>query len=264
MTHPRGAVAALVAAAEARTDRVTAERALALYEQGEVLFVDVREGDELVTAGVIPGAQHAARGELELRVDPDSDEHDPAITSGRPLILVSSAGRRAALAAATLVDLGMQDVAWLDGGLVAWFEAGGPLLKPTTTPEPAKVTGVGGVFLSAADPVALRAWYRDRLGFPARIGPSVAEGSHVFPWRDALDPEVSGQTVWAIFPADSPHIGDAGFMINYRVDDLDRLLERLAGWGVEVLDGPQDHDNGRFAWIADPEGHRIELWQPAD
>jgi predicted enzyme related to lactoylglutathione lyase len=112
------------------------------------------------------------------------------------------------------------------------------------------VTGVGGVFLRARDPEALRAWYRDRLGIPAdRVLRSTA--------GDA--------TVWGAFPADTDYFGPGAqaVMINYRVAELDALLARLRDAGVPVDAHIVEEDAGRFGWCTDPEGNRVELWEPA-
>ena len=116
------------------------------------------------------------------------------------------------------------------------------------------VTGIGGVFFKAEDPKALLAWYAEHLGVPVD-----AEGYVVFRWAE------EGTTTWAPFPADTKYFGEAGarFMINYRVEDLDATLTRLREEGVEVDAETAEHEYGRFGWAHDPEGNRIELWQPA-
>lgn len=124
----------------------------------------------------------------------------------------------------------------------------------------AKVTGIGGIFFKAADPGQLARWYRERLGVP--VGEGLAAD---FPWRSADDPDRPGRTVWSLFPADSDYLGsdERRFMVNYRVDDLNELLAELRAAGVEVDDRVEEYEYGRFAWITDPEGNRIELWEPA-
>ena len=120
------------------------------------------------------------------------------------------------------------------------------------------VTGIGGVFFKARDAAALRDWYRDHLGLEP--GP---EGVH-FRWRTLDDPERVGRTVWGVFPHDTDYFGesDQRFMLNYRVADLDRVLAELARGGVHPVKPTEDYPYGRFAWIEDPEGRRIELWEP--
>lgn len=122
----------------------------------------------------------------------------------------------------------------------------------------ARVTGIGGVFLRSKDPKALAKWYADALGCP------VSEWGHIdFKWSDEV-PAGTGTTVWNAFPADTKYFGGSGqsFMLNLRVDDLDGLLEKLKGLGTWIDEKREDHDYGRFAWINDPEGNRVELWQP--
>ena len=90
-------------------------------------------------------------------------------------------------------------------------------------------------------------------------------GYSVFEWRDRGDPSRVGSTVWSLFEKDTTYFGpgDPAFMLNYRVDDLDALLAKLNAEGVEIANERHQDENGRFAWITDPEGHRIELWEPA-
>ena len=123
--------------------------------------------------------------------------------------------------------------------------------------EPAgRITGIGGVFFKAKDPKVLAAWYRDVLGLPLE-----AWGGAALRY-DA--PQHPPAVVWNAFPASTkyfaPSTGD--FMINYAVDDMDALLARLRAKGVEILKQDDSDENGRFAWILDPEGNKIELWQP--
>jgi predicted enzyme related to lactoylglutathione lyase len=124
----------------------------------------------------------------------------------------------------------------------------------------AKVTGIGGVFFKAKDPEALYAWYERHMGLKGKPGEDV-----IFRWPDPATGK-GGMTIFAIFPKDTTYFGPgpAGFMINFRVDDLDGLLETLRAEGVEIDPKREDYDYGRFAWITDPEGNRIELWQPPE
>jgi len=120
-----------------------------------------------------------------------------------------------------------------------------------------KVTGIGGVFFRARDPARMSSWYQEQLG----IG--VEAGHSDFLWREHDQPEQVGRTVWSIFPAETEYFGPArpAFMINYRVASLDRMLDQLRRNGITV-EKVEDYDYGRFAWITDPEGNRIELWEP--
>jgi predicted enzyme related to lactoylglutathione lyase len=122
----------------------------------------------------------------------------------------------------------------------------------------ARVTGIGGVFLRASDPKALAQWYADHLGIT--LSPW---GGAKFKWSDEVPPK-TGVTAWSLFPADTQYFGEGQqqAMINYRVDDLDALLEKLSAAGVTIDPKRDDGDFGRFAWITDPEGNRLELWQP--
>jgi len=124
-----------------------------------------------------------------------------------------------------------------------------------------RVTGIGGVFFKANNPKALTDWYRRHLGVPVD-----ADGSVVFPWWEEADRERPGKTVWSAFPRDTKYFepSTAPFMINYRVRDLDRLLEELRREGVEVDPRIEEGEYGRFAWVMDPEGNRIELWEPPE
>ena len=119
----------------------------------------------------------------------------------------------------------------------------------------ARITGIGGVFFRSADPAATIAWYRDHLGIEPEVDHPCAE----LRWSDG------GSTVWAPFPADTGYFGDAGqpFMVDYRVDDLAGVLDRLRAAGVDVDDRVEELPNGSFGWAIDCDGRRIELWQPA-
>ena len=122
-----------------------------------------------------------------------------------------------------------------------------------------RVTGIGGVFLTAKDPVALRAWYKEHLGIDVQ-----AWGGAVFPWTDALKDPTQGKTAWNLSAAESKPFapGTAPFMINYRVEDLDALLQVLREEGCEVLEKGIDSEYGKFGWVLDPEGNKVELWEP--
>lgn len=123
----------------------------------------------------------------------------------------------------------------------------------------AKITGIGGVFLkSRGDGKALAAWYQQHLGLPLEDF-----GGAVLRWPDDKADD-GGLTVWHAADRDSQWFSpsDAPFMINYRVDDLDGMLAQLREAGVAVVGGPESHENGKFAWIMDPDGNKVELWQP--
>ena len=120
-----------------------------------------------------------------------------------------------------------------------------------------RVTGIGGIFFKARDPAALGAWYRDHLGL------DVTEwGGTVFDWGgDGSEP---GMTIWSPFAADTDYMapGTAPFMVNFRVADLEALLAALKAEGCNVVDSTETSGHGKFGWVIDPEGNKVELWQP--
>jgi len=123
--------------------------------------------------------------------------------------------------------------------------------------EPAgRITGIGGVFFKAKDPKALAAWYRDVLGMPVQ------------PWGGAaLHYDAQNHptaAAWSAFAASSNYFAPstAPFMVNYTVDDMDAIVARLKARNVEILKRDDSDDNGRFAWLVDPEGNKVELWEP--
>ena len=121
-----------------------------------------------------------------------------------------------------------------------------------------RVTGLGGIFFKAKDPKSMAQWYTRHLGL------DIENSMVLFSWRGGTEGKVEGHTVWSIFPADTKYFGDDGasFMVNYRVKDLDAVLASLQREGVSIVPERQDSEHGRFAWITDPEGNRIELWEP--
>ncbi len=123
----------------------------------------------------------------------------------------------------------------------------------------AKVTGIGGVFFkSTNDHKRLAAWYSQNLGI--RLEPW---GGAILRWTDDTS-EDRGLTVWHVAEKNTEWFNpsQSSFMINYRVDDMAGLLAHLRQNGVEILKGPESHENGKFAWIVDPDGNKVELWQP--
>lgn len=122
-----------------------------------------------------------------------------------------------------------------------------------------RVTGIGGVFFNAKDPVALRAWYQRHLGIDVQEW-----GGAVFTWADGNGNPVQGSTTWSIGAADNNYFAPSTspFMVNYRVDDLAALLQALRDEGCQVLEKTEDSEYGKFGWVMDPEGHKVELWQP--
>jgi predicted enzyme related to lactoylglutathione lyase len=122
-----------------------------------------------------------------------------------------------------------------------------------------RVTGIGGVFFRSKDPTATNAWYKEHLGVP--VG---EDGNTSFSWRDDEQPQRRGMTVWAPFAADTDYFGNPSqqCMINYCVENLDALLEELQREGVEIVRQREESEYGKFAWIVDPDGNRVELWEP--
>jgi predicted enzyme related to lactoylglutathione lyase len=117
-----------------------------------------------------------------------------------------------------------------------------------------KAVGVGGVFLKAKDPKGLQKWYHEHLGVPlSEHGYTSFEG-----------PEAQGTTVFSFFPVDTKYFGEGEqpAMVNFRVDALDEVLARLAVAGAQIDPKQEDYGFGRFAWFWDPEGNRVELWEP--
>jgi predicted enzyme related to lactoylglutathione lyase len=120
------------------------------------------------------------------------------------------------------------------------------------------VTGIGGVFFKANDAASLREWYRKHLGIDVQ-----SWGGAALRWPD--DPGAAdGVTAWSIFDSQSKHFqpSTASFMLNYRVADLHALLDALRAEGCAVEDKVDESDFGKFGWVMDPEGNRVELWEP--
>ena len=123
----------------------------------------------------------------------------------------------------------------------------------------ARVTGIGGVFFrSTGDSAALAAWYQKHLGLPLE-----KFGGAILRWPDDTA-EDRGLTVWSVAANDikwfSP--STSSFMIKYRVANLGEHFEQLRDWGFKNIQGPESHENGKFAWIMDPDGNKVELWEP--
>lgn len=124
-----------------------------------------------------------------------------------------------------------------------------------------RVTGIGGIFFKARDPAALGAWYKRHLGIDVQ-----AWGGAAFRWEDEDGKPMAGTTAWNINASDSDYFAPSksSFMVNYRVADLNSLLAALRAEGCEVLDKTDDSEYGKFGWVIDPEGNKVELWQPPE
>ena len=122
-----------------------------------------------------------------------------------------------------------------------------------------RVTGIGGIFFQAKDPAALWAWYKTHLGIDVQ-----AWGGAAFDWVDSDGKPTGGTTAWSIGPEESDQFAPskASFMVNYRVENLVALLQALREEGCNVLEKTDDSEYGKFGWVIDPEGNKVELWQP--
>jgi predicted enzyme related to lactoylglutathione lyase len=124
----------------------------------------------------------------------------------------------------------------------------------------AKVTGIGGVFFkSRSDNAALVEWYKKYLGFSLE-----SWGGAILKWPEDKGGD-KGLTVWSVAEKDSKWFSpsESSFMINYRVDNLDEMVAQLKAGGVELVKGIDADETGKFAWVMDPEGNKVELWEPA-
>jgi predicted enzyme related to lactoylglutathione lyase len=141
-----------------------------------------------------------------------------------------------------------------------------PAQQPTSTApkegsamqsERGRILGIGGIFFKSANQQQMREWYGKHLGLAAK------GGEVMLPWRAKDNPEKEYMTVWSVFPENTKYFEpNQAFMVNYIVDDVDALLERLQKEGVKIDPKRQNADYGKFAWIYDPDGNKIELWQP--
>jgi predicted enzyme related to lactoylglutathione lyase len=122
-----------------------------------------------------------------------------------------------------------------------------------------RVTGIGGIFIKSADPERLREWYRRHLGLEIE-----AWGGLGFRWKTDDNPDGVGTTVWNVFEASSNYFApsSAAFMVNYRVADAHALIAALRAEGCQVIDKVDESEYGRFGWVVDPDGNKIELWEP--
>lgn len=124
-----------------------------------------------------------------------------------------------------------------------------------------RVTGIGGIFFKAKDAPAMRAWYQRHLGIDVQEW-----GGAAFTWADSNGMPTGGTTIWSVFPEQGEQFapGNATFMINYRVGDLRALVAVLKEEGCNVLDKIEESEFGVFGWVIDPEGNKVELWQPPE
>lgn len=123
-----------------------------------------------------------------------------------------------------------------------------------------RVTGLGGVFFKSKDPKKMQEWYDKHLGIPS------GKYGSMFQWREHDKPDKVAYTAWGPFKNDTTYFNPSqkDFMFNYRVENLEELLKVLKEEGVEIVGEMETHDYGKFGWIMDPEGNKIELWEPID
>lgn len=121
-----------------------------------------------------------------------------------------------------------------------------------------RVTGIGGIFFKTQDPEKLKAWYEQHLGIKR------GEYGTEFYWRDKDNSERVGYTVWSLFPHTTKYFDPSAssFMVNYRVANLKELAEALRKEGVTIAGGIEEFEYGKFAWVIDPDGNKVELWEP--
>ena len=143
----------------------------------------------------------------------------------------------------------------LRGGLEAQSPQAEKSKPPAKVEQRGRILGIGGVFFKSANRDQMREWYSKHLGLTDK------GGGVMLPWREHGDAQKEHVTVWTIFPNSSTYF-DSPLMVNYIVDDLDALLERLKQEGVKIDAKRMNESYGRFAWIYDSDGNKIELWQP--
>jgi predicted enzyme related to lactoylglutathione lyase len=122
-----------------------------------------------------------------------------------------------------------------------------------------RVTGIGGIFIKAKDPAMLRAWYKKHLGIDVQ-----AWGGAKFRWVDSSGQPFAGKTAWSVGDGKNFAPSTSSFMVNYRVADLHGLLAALRAEGCDVLEKTEESEFGKFGWVMDPEGNKVELWQPPE
>jgi len=136
------------------------------------------------------------------------------------------------------------------------------IVKPNNanTTKMKKVTGIGGIFFKCKDPNKMKEWYKTHLGMDTN-----QYGAN-FEWRQDADPTKKGSTAWSPFAETTKYFAPStkDFMINYRVEDLEGLVEQLKNEGVTIVDKIEDSDYGKFVHIIDVEGNKVELWEPKD
>ena len=132
--------------------------------------------------------------------------------------------------------------------------------RPNGNAETKKVTGIGGIFFKCKDPRNMREWYKTHLGL------NTTQYGAMFEWREASDSTKKGVTQWTPFKESTTYFDPStkDFMINYRVENLDALVEGLKKEGVTIVDSIERYDYGAFVHIVDVEGNKVELWEPKE
>ncbi len=122
-----------------------------------------------------------------------------------------------------------------------------------------RVTGIGGIFFKAKDAASLRAWYKSHLGIDVQEW-----GGTAFRWVDADGKPTAGTTVWSVSDGGGNYFAPStsSFMVNYRVEDVHALVQQLRAEGCSVLEKVEESEYGKFGWVIDPEGNKVELWEP--
>lgn len=128
------------------------------------------------------------------------------------------------------------------------------------TKKKGKITGLGGVFFKSENPKSLKNWYTTNLGL------DTDEYGHMFKWLKPEEPDKLAYTQWSVFEAKTDYLNPSkkDFMINFRVEHIEALVEELKSNGMEVIGDIQSFDYGKFAWVMDPDGNKVELWEPVD
>jgi mannose-6-phosphate isomerase-like protein (cupin superfamily)/predicted enzyme related to lactoylglutathione lyase len=245
--------------ASAQTGTATA-KAIAL-QQKDAGYQELLTGPP-ASAGLKSGLVVLAPGKSVGKHSTEAHEEMVIVLEGRGQMVLAD-GRRVDISkesAAYSPPNTEHDVVNTGSGVLRYIYVVTPVLpvSPKQGGTMQKVTGLGGVFFKAKDPKAQYAWYEKHLGIKGQPGTGA-----MFHWRDANDPEKTGMTVWSIFPENTKYFGAGpqSLMINYIVDDLHALLEELKAAGVQVDPKVEEADYGKFGWITDPEGNRIELWE---
>lgn len=123
-----------------------------------------------------------------------------------------------------------------------------------------RITGIGGVFFKTKNPDAMRAWYHEKFGLASD------KYGYAFNWRKPENPQKKGSTAWNAFDDNSTYFQPSNqkYMINYRVENLEELIAELKESGVTVVGEIEKYEYGKFGWVLDPDGNKIELWEPVD